>query len=479
MAEQVLKMKIQFRRDTTANWELYKDVIPAAGEPCFDLDLGTLKIGDGVKTYEQLDVIGGDGSIALSADGNSIVLTDGVFKLAGFDAADVGAQPQKGENGTLEWVVPSGETLEGLQTIVSGLQTDVADLQTDVSSIQEILTPSAEGGEPLLTRIEALEGNVETLNGDENTDGSVLKIVKDEINSFATKVSDDGVVNSYKELIDYVANHGGEAATMAADITLLQSLVGDESVVSQIDSAISKSETKANALFKHVKYEISNKPAEALVDYREKEIRVLCPADTQFMQQAVGPTGDSSRYYIGFKAYAPTGAVSFKEDTKATIEDTTMHYFENNDFAGVDVYGRKYSIVWLPVAKHNDDDTWTYFGINSSAAKYIGWYYSVEWYSADGKVIDSDTIRINLSNEACHNVVEPYFMGQVVKGVSVGGTLLDLVDGKINVPMGAGLKASDEITIAEDGTLGLGNVSVSKLVQEEDVELVLDGGAAN
>ena len=31
----------------------------AAGEPCFDLELGTLKIGDGVTTYENLKAISG------------------------------------------------------------------------------------------------------------------------------------------------------------------------------------------------------------------------------------------------------------------------------------------------------------------------------------------------------------------------------------------------------------------------------------
>lgn len=308
-SEQILRMRIQLRRATTAEWEANKSVVPAAGEPCFDLDLGTLKIGDGVKTYEQLKPIGGDGSITVDADGSSIILSDGVFKLAGFDAAETGAQPRKKSDGTLEWIVPSNETLDGLQTIVSGLQNDVAGLQADVSSIQEILTPSGEGEEPLLDRIETLETKM-----DGTGEGSVDAKITNKINEFATNVTDDGVVNSYKELIDYVANHGGEAATMAADITALQGLVGDESVASQISTAI----------------------------------------------------------------------------------------------AGID--------------------------------------------TGDANVIES---------------------------ISVGGTLLEIVEKGVNIPVGAGLKASDEVTIAEDGTLGIGNVSVSKLTQEDGVALILDGGNAN
>ena len=45
---------IQVRRDTTANWLLNKDVVPAAGEPCLDTDTGIVKYGNGTDTYENL-----------------------------------------------------------------------------------------------------------------------------------------------------------------------------------------------------------------------------------------------------------------------------------------------------------------------------------------------------------------------------------------------------------------------------------------
>lgn len=52
------RMAIQLRRDTTENWIIHKDVIPAEGEPCFDIDAKTLKIGDGKTIYENLPIIG-------------------------------------------------------------------------------------------------------------------------------------------------------------------------------------------------------------------------------------------------------------------------------------------------------------------------------------------------------------------------------------------------------------------------------------
>lgn len=57
MANITLRTTIQVRRDTTENWTTNKDIVPAAGEPCYDTGAGTLRIGDGVSTYENLPVI--------------------------------------------------------------------------------------------------------------------------------------------------------------------------------------------------------------------------------------------------------------------------------------------------------------------------------------------------------------------------------------------------------------------------------------
>lgn len=477
-----IKTIFQFRRGSTAEWELNKDVIPAAGEPCYDLDLGTLKIGDGKTTYGELTPIGGV-KFEIAADGKSVVLEDGVFQLVGFDAAEIGAQPRKNADGNIEWVVPSTETVDGLQATVAVLQSDVTNLQTNVTEIREIVMPSGEDNTTLLDRVESLETKM-----DGTGEGSVDAKIDAKINEFASRVTDDGTVNTIQELVTYVAEHGTEAADMAADILSLKGLVGNVSVAEQIAAAghMTKAEAEdtllskveAAAVLKHVKYEIAHKPVGTLVDYNDKEIRVMVPADTEFVLQNSGANADKNAYYIGFKAYAPEGAVSFKEDLAEIISDNTMYAFEGNDFAGIDAYGRKYSICWLAVAKYDEaTQTWSRYGAQSTKEKYIGWYYSVEWYDANGVKIDSDCIRINLSNEDCHNVVEPYYMGKVVKGVSVGGTLLDMIDGVVAIPAGAGIKSSEEIVVNEDGTLGIGTITWDKIDQGEE-ELVLDGGSA-
>ena len=157
------------------------------------------------------------------------------------------------------------------------------------------------------------------------------------------------------------------------------------------------------------KYDISGTPAGTLVNYGEKEIRIMCPTDTVFTKQNVGANGNANMYYMTFKAFAPEGAASFKEGDRGAIIDK-MYTFDDAA-AGIDEFGRKYSVCWLALASYDSaSDTWTYFGKNSSESKYIGWDYVVEWYDANGIKIAADSMRINLSNENCHNNTKPYYM---------------------------------------------------------------------
>ena len=63
----------------------------------------------------------------------------------------------------------------------------------------------------------AKKADLDTLTGE--GEGSIKKMIDDAFNDFSTKVTDDGVVNSYKELIDWAATHGSKAAEMASGIS--------------------------------------------------------------------------------------------------------------------------------------------------------------------------------------------------------------------------------------------------------------------
>lgn len=63
----------------------------------------------------------------------------------------------------------------------------------------------------------AKQADLDILTG--TGEGSISKMIDAAINKFATDVTDDDVVNSYKELIDWVATHGPEATQMASGIS--------------------------------------------------------------------------------------------------------------------------------------------------------------------------------------------------------------------------------------------------------------------
>ena len=71
----------------------------------------------------------------------------------------------------------------------------------------------------------AKQADLDTLTG--NGEGSISKMIDAAINKFATDVTDDNVVNSYKELIDWVAKHGPEATKMAGGISENKTAIAD------------------------------------------------------------------------------------------------------------------------------------------------------------------------------------------------------------------------------------------------------------
>ena len=89
--------------------------------------------------------------------------------------------------------------------------------------------------------------------------------------------------------------------------------------------------------------------------------------------------------------------------------------------------------------------------------------------SNDGRV---DTIEGKLAD------IEEGAQVNKIETIKVGNTVLSIVDKTVEIAVGAGLKASGEVTIAEDGTLGVGEINVNKLVQSDDEVLILNGGAS-
>lgn len=112
------------------------------------------------------------------------------------DAAQAAADAAQGDVDALEGKV--GEVAEG---------------KTVVGLIGENTSAIAKNAEDIAANTAAIE----VLNG--SGDGSVTKTVTDAINEFAAAMTDDGVVNTYKEALDYISTHGGEYTTLLGTVT--------------------------------------------------------------------------------------------------------------------------------------------------------------------------------------------------------------------------------------------------------------------
>ena len=136
----------------------------------------------------------------------------------------------------------------------------------------------------------------------------------------------------------------------------------------------------------------------AIVEYRDSEIRINTQRVEPTQQQA-GSTAPANQYYLQFRAYAPEGATGYKE-WQGDTRDETMYDF-NHSFAGTDTYGRNYSLIWFSVASWNGSE-WTLYGDRSTVDKYLGFYYTFEWYKGE-ELIGMDKVRLILTNDNCHN----------------------------------------------------------------------------
>lgn len=155
-------------------------------------------------------------------------------KKAGTDAA---AAVTALENGKVK---DNADAISELQTAVENLGGASAETyETKTDAAQKFVDAKAYTDELANGQVKANKEAIEKLNGDATIEGSVDQKVADAINDFATKVTgDNNTYDTFKELVDYIGNHGGEAAEMGAAIDALETKVGEKSVKTQIEEAI-------------------------------------------------------------------------------------------------------------------------------------------------------------------------------------------------------------------------------------------------
>ena len=363
-----LNTRIVLRNDSSTNWLSNKDQVLLKGEVGFEFQESgkvKMKVGDGVKTWEELEYFGGE---ELAGDGKSIIIAEKQIQLKGFDTAEPGARLVKGEDGSISWELPDTSTVEDLAARVAALESKVSTVYTYKGSVQNFSDLPVEG----------------------NQIGDVWNI--------ASASLSDGINAG-----DNVAWSGAAWDKLAGIVDL--SAYAEKTQVEKLEDDLKKIAAEVEAK----RFEIYDTPEGTLVRMDENEIRIMCPADAEYVKQSVGVGGDPDTYYITLKTYAPSDDVTGYKEALGDQEDPEIL----TDLK-VDANGRKYQLTWLGVAKYDEAaGAWNYYGKNSTTKRYIGWNYRIDWFNAEGLEIASDSIRINLSNEDCHDVIEPYYMASI------------------------------------------------------------------
>lgn len=123
-----------------------------------------------------------------------------------------------GKDSAIAVAKKAGTDAQAAVDALSGKVGTVPENKTVVEMIADAQTAATYDDAAVKADIKANADAITKLNGTSAVEGSVDKKVADAINAFATKVSDDQTVNTFKELIDYAAEHKDEYSTLSGEV---------------------------------------------------------------------------------------------------------------------------------------------------------------------------------------------------------------------------------------------------------------------
>lgn len=231
--------------------ELNANVNPSTTALYYVADINCLAKWDGSKYFQinrdtgvtSVEVTGAGNAVTaavIDATGRKLTLTKGATYVTSAEVDAKITDKIGAIDGTVKKYIDdktsgivTDASLEALTKRVDAAENNVSTLsgkvgtvpagKTVVQMIEDAQTAATYDDTAVKAGIKKNADAIDVLNG--SGEGSVDKKITDAFNDFATKVSDDGVVNSYKELIDWAATHGAEAATMAGEITALKNIL--------------------------------------------------------------------------------------------------------------------------------------------------------------------------------------------------------------------------------------------------------------
>lgn len=438
--------------------------------------------------------VGDNKTIVLGDDGALSLKNYGVFYYRWVDATDdveahhekqivddthpwvAGLEPKVASTteGGLEiaWYQPSTTTVEGLSSTVGTLQTEVNNLKGQVGETADAADKNTIYGK-LNGLTETVEGKLDkaggTLTGDlVLADGSKAASEK----AVAAAVASAGhLKRSIVEALPEVAEADADTIYMVKDNSVTSGDAYKEYMV--INGAFAQiGDTSVNL----------DPYAKKVVPAAENNIAVL---------GADGSLVDGGKTIAGMLEEVDTKLADYvaREDGKSLIADTLITKVEG--LANIKSIG--------------DNLVLSEEGVLSGAANYV--LPKASTTVLGGVMVDGATIKIDesgkisipsasaesaglLSKEdfaklagmeagAKANVVEGMLLGTDVAEVNAAKQIVAPVASETKFGVVKSNSAMNKIAVAEDGTMEVNSVGISKLVEEPSVILVLDGGSAD
>ena len=469
-------------------------------------------------------------------DDLTIEVVDGQIKLKGAATAETGAQPRIKSDGSIEWIVPSTETVDGLQAAVSGLQSDVSTLQTDMGNVKSTLGNSESG---LVKDVADNASGIEAINtkiGNVAEGKTIVEMISDakaeatyDDTALAGRVS--AIEGDYLKAADKTALETKMAKDIATAKTEAIETVLGEAVPEDFDTlkevaAWIQSDTTASA-------ELITRVTNIENDYLKGTDKIALQGEIDALETFVGtlPEGAVSTNVV---AYIQEVVDALKIGDYAKVADLTalttrVSTAEGKITALEEVGAEKNIIASVDTNQFAIDESRNLTLLDIAMGKVTGLSDAlngkvdkIEGYSLlsptdktklDALVIGESGVEISGKVNAANveglgnwlttnrdtvpglfdttsssklSGIEAGAQVNDLEVVKIAGTALPISDKAVDIPMattealGVVLSsiAENKITVGVDGTMEVNSVNVNKLTQTEGELLILNGGSS-
>lgn len=401
--------------------------------------------------------------------------------------------------GLVKDVADNKSAVEANASAIDGHSTRLTAVEGKVTANETAIAGNTANIAAIDGRVTTVESAVATLNG--TGEGSVTKTVNDAIDAFAQEVSENGTIDTIKEIVDWVAEHGSEAAEMVTAIEKNESDIatlngdGEGSVNKKIADAktatLSEVDTKISTATAPLatKEEVNTAKSEALdaaaanTDTKIAEAKTNLESQIDSVETSV--TNLSGRIDdIVAEGGEPNQINNIKVNgvVQSIADDKSVDITVPTQLSALEGYTE----LTQEVAKKVDAIEGKSL-VNDTLITKLEGLETINSVKTDEFVIsDLGELSINaIAQDKVIGLTDALAASGKIDVVKVGGTALTITDKTVDIPVaGTALgvvkssTAENGVAVAADGTMSVNTLNVNKLVQTDGEELVLNGGKA-